>query len=272
MSININGDMIYIGRGGVEWQAGLPTLMMMHGAGMDHTVWVLLGRYFARHGYNVVLTDLPGHGNSSGAPLPSIEANAEWVWHVLDELAKDAPLDLHKVSLCGHSMGSLVMLHAASLRASQTERLLLLGGGYPMPVGQPLLDAAEANDHTAIDMICHYSHAFGSVIGNNPVAGISVYNAAEILLERAKAGVLFTDLSACNNYQGGEQAMAAVKSQMDIAVIAGAADRMTPLPRNESASMHHQMGADLTLLADCGHMMMAEQPEATLQAMKRCLS
>ncbi len=87
MNIELDGNAVFVGRGGVDWQAGLPTLFMQHGAGMNRTVWVLLGRYFARHGYNVVLADLPGHGNSAGAPLPSIEANAEWLWRLLEALA-----------------------------------------------------------------------------------------------------------------------------------------------------------------------------------------
>jgi len=250
MNIEVDGHSVFVGQGGVEWKANTPTLVMMHGAGMDRTVWVLLGRYFARHGYNVVLADMPGHGKSGGSPLTTIGANAAWVWNLLDTLTKQTAL---------------------SHRPSQVSRLIMMASGYPMPVGKPLLDAAEANDETAIDMICFYSHAYSSMLGNNPVAGISVYNSAEILLGQAKPGVLFTALSACNNYQGGEEAIDAVKGQMDIVVIAGDSDRMTPMGRDPAAMLHTRLGATLELIDDCGHMMMAEQPEASLQALKRCL-
>lgn len=271
MNTEINGHKVYVGRGGVDWQTGLPTLVMLHGAGMDRTVWVLLGRYFARHGYNVVLADLPGHGNSAGTALPTIEANAQWLWQLLEELASQSELDLDNVNLSGHSMGSLIALHAASEHVGQVKRLLLLGSGYPMPVGKALLDAAKANDHLAIDMVCYFSHAYGSMLGNNPVAGISVYNSAEILLEQAKPDVLFTDLSACNDYQSGEQAIAAIKDQMEIVVVAGSEDRMTPLSHDEAKALHKRLNAQLQVIPDCGHMMISEQPEATLQALKRYL-
>jgi pimeloyl-ACP methyl ester carboxylesterase len=271
MNTELDGHNIYVGRGGVDWKAGLPTLMMLHGAGMNRTVWVLLGRYFARHGYNVVLADLPGHGNSQGAPLPSIEANALWLWRLLEQLAEESELDLQNVNLCGHSMGSLIAMHTAAEHVDQVKRLLLLGSGYPMPVGQSLLDAAEADDHLAIDMVCYFSHAYGSMLGNNPVAGISAYNAAEILLEQANPGVLFADLSACNNYKVGEQAIDAIKDQMEVVVIAGGEDRMTPLPREPSSALHIRLNAHLELIPDCGHMMISERPEATLQALRRYL-
>jgi len=272
MNIEIDGQSVFVGQGGVEWRAELPTLFMMHGAGMDRTVWVLLGRYFARHGYNVVLADLPGHGFSGGKPLTTIGAMANWVWTLLDTLAEKTELSLDDVSLCGHSMGSLVCLQAAADRPDTTKRLILMASGYPMPVGKPLLDAAEANDHAAIDMICFFSHAYSSMLGHNPVAGINVYNSAEVLLAQAKPGVLFTALSACNNYQGGEDAIEAVKGKMDVVVIAGDSDRMTPLPRKPEETLHARLDATLTLIPDCGHMMMAEQPEASLQALRKCLS
>ncbi len=109
------------------------------------------------------------------------------------------------------------------------------------------------------------------MLGNNPVAGISAYNGAEILLEQAKPGVLFTALSACNNYQVGEQAIAAIKGQMEIVVVAGGEDQMTPMPRDTAAMLHVRLGAHLELIPDCGHMMMSEKPEATLQALRRYL-
>ena len=49
-----------------------PDVVLVHGAGMDRTVWTLQARYLAHHGRNVLALDLPGHGRSGGAPLASI--------------------------------------------------------------------------------------------------------------------------------------------------------------------------------------------------------
>ena len=69
-------------------------------------------------------------------------------------------------------MGSLVALEAAFRAQAIVNRLVLLGAAVPMPVADPLLHAARANDHGAVDMIMLYSHAYASQLGGNPVAGI----------------------------------------------------------------------------------------------------
>lgn len=269
MNIEFNQQKIFVGSGGVEWRSGLPTFVLLHGAGLNRTVWVLLGRYFARHDYNVVIPDLPGHGASDGEPFTSIEDNAEWVNSLVDHLAQSYPLKNQELIYCGHSMGSLVMLEAAAKRAAQIETLILLGSSAPMVVGSPLLDAARNNEHDAIDMINMFGHGFGSRIGNNPVSGISAYNTMEALLEQADDGVLFADLNACNVYKNAQTAAKLLAGNTKSTVIAGDADRMTPAKLG--AKLSSQLDGSFLLLDNCGHMMMSEQPETTLQAMKQAL-
>ena len=268
MKIILDGNELFIGQGGVPWTAGQRTLVMQHGAGMDRTIWVLLARYFARHGFNVVAADLPGHGASRGEALTSIEAQAQHLWTLLDVLQQQHGLPAGRIMFAGHSMGSLVAMEAASKRPDDVEHLLLLGAGYPMPVGQALLDAAAANAQAAVDMIAIFSHSYQSQLGHNSVPGISVQNSSMALLERARPGVLHTDLAACNAYSGGEQAALAYGKSCTI--IAGRHDKMTPLKAATALSQLYD--ARLCVLENCGHMMMSEQPEATLQAMRQCLS
>ena len=79
MKLSLNNEPVFFSTGGVNWKAGQPTLALIHGAGLDRTAWTLFTRYFARRGYNVVAPDFPGHGNSGGEALTSIEAMAKWV-------------------------------------------------------------------------------------------------------------------------------------------------------------------------------------------------
>lgn len=37
-----------------------PTIVFVHGAGLDHSSWALQSRYFGYHGRNVLAVDLPG--------------------------------------------------------------------------------------------------------------------------------------------------------------------------------------------------------------------
>lgn len=279
MNIDFNKQSIFVSSGGVQWQAGLPTLIMQHGAGLDRTVWVLLSRYFARHGFNVVTLDLPGHGSSDGQPFATIEQNAQWLNDMIAHLTSTTVLEADNLIYCGHSMGSLVVLEAASMQvesekgasenSQKMDKLLLLGSAVPMVVGDALLNAARDNDHAAIDMINMFGHSYGSRIGNNKISGINVYNTMEALLERADPGVLFADLNACNEYQHGEAAAFSLAGRVNATVIAGDADRMTPTKLGKKLAQ--TLGANFSLLNDCGHMMMSEKPEDTLQAMKRAL-
>lgn len=271
MNVTLNNESIFISTGGVEWKAGLPTLVLLHGAGLNHTVWTLFTRYFARRGYNVLTPDLPGHGNSSGKPLNSIEAMAKWVNALVEHCAEQhSQLAIDDIRIAGHSMGSLVALQTVGDEPVRFSHLVLLGTAYPMAVGPPLLNAAEANDHAAIDMITLFGHSEASRLGHNPIAGISVMNVGEALLERAAPGVLHNDLAACNNYAEGEQAAAAA-GVSTVTVVLGVDDKMT-MPKGARALAKLISGSRVIELSDCGHMMMGEQPEACLQAMLSAFS
>lgn len=268
MIIELNGVRVFVGQGGIDWQPGRRTLVLQHGAGMNRTVWVLLARYFARHGFNVVVPDLPSHGASEGDVLTSIDAQAGYLWSLLDCLQAKHGLPETQVVLGGHSMGALLATAAAGQRPDEVEHLLLFGAGYPMGVGQALLDAAEANKQAAVDMIAIYSHSYSSQLGHNSVAGISVQNFAMALLEQAGPGVLFADLQACNSYSGAEEAASNYKGRK-ATIIAGDSDKMTPLKFTQNLA--DQLNAEIVIVNNCGHMMMTEQPEQTLQAVKRVL-
>ena len=61
MYINVDGNKTYFYSGSRPFDARLPSIVFIHGAGLDHTVWVLQSRYFAHHGFNSLAVDLPGH-------------------------------------------------------------------------------------------------------------------------------------------------------------------------------------------------------------------
>ena len=280
MIVELDGERVFVGSGSGRWQgedtagpgagsanATRPVLLLLHGAGMDRTVWVLQARWFARHGHDVVAPDLPAHGRSGGAALGSIEAQADWAWRLIDTLrGGDGETPSRGPIVCaGHSMGALVAVAMAGQRPKDVERLLLLGAGYPMTVGEPLLAAAAANERAAIDMITVYGHAHASRLGRNPVAGVSVVNQAAALLARAAPGVLHTDLAACNAWRGAEAAAERFGTDRTV-ILAGESDRMAPA--RSTHALAGLLGARVLPIADCGHMMMSERPQPTLEAMR----
>ncbi len=113
MQLSVNGADTFVATGGRPFDPSLPAVVMLHGAGFDHSTWALHSRWFAHHGYSVLAPDLPGHGRSGGSPLPTIADMADWTAALLD--AAGAP----KAKLVGHSMGSLIALETVGAASRQ---------------------------------------------------------------------------------------------------------------------------------------------------------
>src|SRR5580692_11998244 len=108
MQLQVNGADIFVATGGRAFDPALPAVVMLHGAGFDHTSWALHSRWFAHHGHGVLAPDLPGHGRSAGAPLSTIAEMSDWTAALLDAAG------VAKSRLIGHSMGSLIALETAA--------------------------------------------------------------------------------------------------------------------------------------------------------------
>jgi pimeloyl-ACP methyl ester carboxylesterase len=92
----------------------------------------------------------------------------------------------------------------------------------------------------------------------------------ERLLERAAPGVLHNDLAACNAYQAERGLEAGSRVTCPCLVLLGAEDRMAPAEAGRKMA-EAIPGATLTVLAGCGHMMMLEKPDQTLDALMAVL-
>lgn len=259
MEFEVNGHSVFAGTGGREFDPSRPTILFVHGAGNDHSVWQMPGRYFAYHGRSSLAIDLPGHGRSGGKPPATIEDMAGWLERVVDTLS------LAEVSIAGHSMGALVALAAAAAMAGKVKSLALLGIATKIDVHPELLAAARCNDHLAIDLITNWGFSPESQLGGNRVPGIWMTGGGTRLLERIPDGVLGNDLAACDMY--GDAPVMARKVTCPTLVLLGSRDLMTPQKGG------HALAADIAdartvVLQDCGHMMLVERPNETLDALR----
>ena len=259
MQLQVNGTDIFIATGGRQFDSALPTVVMLHGAGFDHTSWALHSRWFAHHGHGVLAPDLPGHGRSSGAPLATIAEMADWTAALLDAAGTA------KARLVGHSMGSLVALETAARHPAKVEGLSLIGTAATMTVGPDLLKAAEANDHAAIDMVSIWGLGFQAELGGSLAPGLWMHSGAQRVLEQCRPGVLFADLSACNAYQNALTAAAQIA--IPVTLILGERDMMTPAKAGKALAAALPNSRTL-VLSGAGHMMMAERPDELLAALQ----
>ena len=235
-----------------------PSVVFLHGAGLDHSWFGLQSRYFGYHGRNVLALDLPGHGRSAGPPLASVEAMADWVVRVLDGLG------LGKAALVGHSLGALIALECAARHPERVERIALIGVAYPMAVSEAFLAAARRNEREAFDMDNIWGHSPQVALGSNPNPGMWMYGDTLARLERLAPGVLYNDLKACNDYAAGLDSAAKVKCPA--LFLLGQKDVMTP-PKAAASLAQAIAGSRTVQIGSSGHSLMAEAPDAVLDAL-----
>ncbi len=257
MDINVNGAAVFAHTGGKPFDPSHPVLVLIHGAGTDHTFWGLQTRYFAHHGFSVLAVDLPGHGRSGGPALDSIDAFADWLWQVLDAV------DAKQAALAGHSMGSLIALAAGAKRPGNILALVLVAVAERIAVHQDLLAAAAGDDPRAFDMITDWGFGKPSHLGGHQAPGLWMLGGGHALLSSGELAVLASDLAACDAYQDAVEA--AHNITCPVLMLLGADDRMTP-PRMAKALAGSLEHVETEVLPATGHMIMVERPNQTIDA------
>jgi pimeloyl-ACP methyl ester carboxylesterase len=257
MQFVLNNKKVFAYTAAHELEPNKPTLIFVHGAGLDHSLFGLQSRYFGYHGWNVLALDLPAHGRSEGPPLPAVEGMAGWIFQVLDVL------NIRKASIVGHSLGSLVALECAAAKPDRVERIALIGTAFPMKVGEAFMEAARRNEQTAFDMETIWGHAAQVPLGGNPNPGMWMYGDTLARLARLAPGVLHSDLKACNDYAAGLQS--AAKVNCPALMILGKRDVMTPT--RGAKELASALKAKTVIVDFSGHSLMAEAPDATLDAL-----
>ncbi len=258
MLLEVDGKRVFAATGGRPFGAKRPAVLFIHGAGLDHVCWQLQSRWFAWHGWSALAVDLPGHGRTDGAPLPSIAAMSDWIERFMDAAG------IERAAIVGHSMGAAIALETAARAVGRVSQLALLGVSSSMPVHPALLAAARNEPAQAYDMMTGWCHSPTAKLGCHPAPGLWMTGGSRAMLDRNRPGVLASDLAACNAWTSGPDA--ARKVACPTHFILGTADVMTP-PKKGAELAALIAGAKTTTLAGAGHIMMAEAPDAVLNAL-----
>jgi pimeloyl-ACP methyl ester carboxylesterase len=258
MQILVDGKRAFAATGGRPFDPAQPVVVFIHGAGQDHSNWQLPARWCAWHGFAVLAPDLPGHGCSEGPPLASVPDLAAWIGRFLTACGAPA------AALIGHSLGGAIALEAAAALGERIQRLALLGTAPALPVNEELLRAARDEPELAHRLITAWALAADAKLGGNAVPGLWLSNASIALLARNAPGVLYADFRACAAWTSGPQAARRVRCPT--LILMGAQDVMTP-PRAVRQLAEAIPGAVTATINGCGHMLMAEAPDAVLDAL-----
>jgi len=228
------------GRGGME--KGRKTLVFVHGSGGDHLLWNHQRQFFQKS-YNVVLVDLPGHGEAGGAGEDSIEAYTSHLLHLLRSLPGD------EFCLFGHSLGGAIVQMFALLHPQHVEALALIGTGARLKVLPAILTNLQERFEETVRLINDYAFS-------KKTSPDLVHRGIEAML-RTRPSVLHRDLTACDRFDIMDRVG---EIRVPTLLVCGRDDLLTP-PKYAQYLAETIEDARLEVIDGAGHMVMIEQPE-----------
>ena len=226
-------------------------LLMIHGAGGDHTHWPIETRKLANT--NVYALDLPGHGKSSGSGSTTIENYADFTENFIKKLGPDP------VTLCGHSMGGAIAMTLALRKPSWMEKLILVGTGARLKVNPMIFELIEKDFNQLIQMAPQFLYG--------PDISPLLAQAGTAAWEKISPEILKGDFQACDHFNIMDQVS---QIPYPTLILVGSHDQMTP-PKHSEYLAAHLPQASLQIIPEAGHMVALEKPQDITQAVKNFL-
>jgi pimeloyl-ACP methyl ester carboxylesterase len=230
-----------------------PAILAVHGLGGGAWFFTGLARRLATE-YRVVAIDLPGTGRSTTpAGGMSIE---RWVADLGELTEKQIG---EPVVLLGHSMGTIIALHASAVWAPTLLRGLIFAGGLPEPLPPVKERLARRADLLELDGI---EGTGAAVAAANFSPGILAANPELVgLFERTlEAQDAIAYARACRILMSASAGRHVETVGVPSLSISGQEDQYAP-PEQVAAFVARVPGCGQELLADCGHFPFFEQPE-----------
>jgi pimeloyl-ACP methyl ester carboxylesterase len=247
--------------------AGLgPTVVLVHGLGGAAANWIELAPELARS-RRVIVPELPGHGGS--APLAAAPSLSPYADRVAGIVEREGVVDAAAV---GHSFGGSVVLRLA-MRHRHLVRAVVLAGAtgissrrraaaYGLRLSALLKPGRRIAPFRRRISVSPFFRvvAFGGWGASDPVA--LAPRAAEAFLAGAAA---YSDTASAARALLLEDARAELdRVACPCLVLWGARDAQLGL--EDAFEYARRLDADLRVIADCGHLLIAERADACLDA------
>jgi magnesium chelatase accessory protein len=240
-----------------------PTVALLHGYGGAASNWVLVAPWLAER-YRVVVPDLPGHGGSSALPGPPerVDPYAERLASLLDGPAV----------LVGHSFGAVVALRLAARRPELVRGLVLAGAAG---IASSTRSAERTLTFVSIVQPGKRIVRFRRAFSRNPFLRKLAFGTVSVVDPRgldplAAAGFLAGSALHSDIRSAGD-ALVRTDPRIDLAAVScpalvlhGARDAQVPV--RDALEYARRLRAPLRVIADCGHLLIGERPEAVVDA------
>ena len=247
------GESIWYRRSG----AGRP-LLHIHGSAFGHRNFEKLTPLMEPH-VEVIDFDLPGYGESRGAPAATMEGIAEQV-HALIQTLRLGPVDIH-----GTSLGAMIALTMAAHHPDAVDRLVLscFLARYDNAARVMRATWKRAARECTMDAVADLTSVAGFARGfyDRPDAQAQLAAMRTAFLATTPAAFI----AGTEAIERTDLSPLAARVRAPTLLLAGAEDNMTPFAPAESGVGFSRVkdmmpAAQMEIVPDCGHYLVIEQP------------
>ena len=228
------------------------TLIFIHGAGGSHVLWEGQIDGLADRA-NTVAVDLPGHGQSKGEGMSTVEDYARAVADFIRTIEAPNPVP------CGLSMGGAITQQLLLDHQDACCAGILVGTGARLRVMPVILKAIEEDFSSYVDSFLAYAASEKTDPATlRPLAEATAACGPQVALG---------DFKACDAFDVMERLPSI---EMPVLVVTAEEDKLTP-PKYGLFLEEKIKNASRVHIRDAGHLVPAEKPEETNQAIRTFL-
>lgn len=220
------------------------TLVFVHGAGGNETIWLNQQDFFHKKGYGTLSINLSQPINQINTESISIQNYTNYLHFLLKEL------EITKFSLIGHSMGGAITLsYVLSYPEHLPTSIILIGTGAKLNVAPVFFDLIQSNFKEAIKLMGEFAYSTKT--------GLPIKQFNQKILLQNGPEILYSELKACTNFDVRNKIQ---KISAPTLILCGEEDQMVP-PKYSYFLQENIPGAKLYLIANSGHFVFQEIPD-----------
>jgi pimeloyl-ACP methyl ester carboxylesterase len=246
-------------------------LVLVHGLGGAASNWLALAPLLLP-GRRLLAPELPGHGGSSALPAaPSLHAYADRLGLLLEHETGPAPL-------VGHSLGGAIVLRLAIRRPELAHAVVLAGAAgissgnrrarYALTMTSLLKPGKRIAPHRRL--VSRSARLRSLVFGRWGVSDPPAFP-AEVAESFLSGPARHTDTVSAAKALIGEDPRAELdRVRCPTLLLWGARDNQ--LPVGDAFEYARRLRAPVRAIADCGHLLIGERPDACADAIESFLA
>jgi pimeloyl-ACP methyl ester carboxylesterase len=215
-------------------------ILFIHGSGWNTHMWYGQRDHLASS-MEVILIDLPGHGESPGNGRESVDECRDAVYELMKEY------DINKPYIAGHSLGGAIVMSLSLAYPDIVRGAILVGTGAKLKVLPRILEGIIYDKEKTVTNTVELAFS--------PRSSPELKSRALDETMKCPAEIIYKDFQACNNFD----VMGSISSlRIPTLILCGIDDALT-LPKYSQYLNEAISGSKLVLVENAGHMVMMEK-------------